>query len=83
MAFCWSLENYSKSVFKKGFVYKLSANPSAVCYIAENKTLAAKYYKTYEGEALGRKLAVVLFEDARGGFSGVCTETALGCNNNY
>ena len=34
-----------------------------VLYVAENKTLAGKEDRTYEGEAQGRKLAVVLFED--------------------
>ena len=33
-----------------------------VLYVAENKTLAGKEVRTYEGEAQGRKLAVVLFE---------------------
>jgi hypothetical protein len=35
-----------------------------VLYIAENKTLSGKEDRTYEGEALGRKLATVFFEDA-------------------
>ena len=56
-----------KSVFRKGFMYRLSCNPSAVVYIAENKTLSGKEDRTYEGEALGRKMAVVFFEDAEGG----------------
>jgi hypothetical protein len=59
--------NYLKSVFKKGFVHKLSSNPSAVFYIAENKTLARKEDRAYEGEALGRKQAIVFIEDAEGG----------------
>ena len=38
-----------------------------ILYIAENKTLAGKEDRTYEGEALGRKMAIVFFEDAPGG----------------
>ena len=38
-----------RSVFKKGFMYKLSCKPSVVLYIAENKTLAGKEDKSYEG----------------------------------
>ena len=58
---------FLKSVFKKGFMYKLFFSPSAFFYISENKTLAGKEDRTYEGEALGRKLAIVFFEDAGGG----------------
>ena len=65
--FAAAWRNYLKSVFKKGFMHKLASNPSAACYIAENKTLAGKYDRAYEGEALGRKLAIVLLEDAGGG----------------
>ena len=56
-----------KSVFKKGFMYKLSSGPSAVFYISENKTLVGKEDRTYEGAALCRRLAIVLFENAVGG----------------
>jgi hypothetical protein len=45
---------YVKSVFKRGFMYKLSCQPSVILYIAENKTLAGKEDRSYEGEALGR-----------------------------
>jgi hypothetical protein len=62
--FALAWRNYMKSVFKKGFMYRLSCKPSVVLYIAENKTLAGKEDRTYEGEALGRKLAVVFFEAA-------------------
>ena len=34
--------NYIKSVFQKGFMYRLSLNPAVVLYVAENKTLAGK-----------------------------------------
>ena len=55
-----------KSVFKKGFMYRLSCRASAVLYVAENKTLAGKEDRTYEREAMGRKLAIVFFEDCDG-----------------
>ena len=56
-----------KSVFQKGMMYKLSCSPSSILYVAENKTLAGKEDRTYEGEAMGRKLAIVFFEVAPGG----------------
>lgn len=56
-----------KSVFKIGFMYKLSCSPSVYFYVAENKTLAGREERTYEGEALGRKLAIAFFEAAAGG----------------
>ena len=60
--FVLAWRNYIKSVFQKGFMYRLSLNPAVVLYVAENKTLAGKEDRTYEGEAIGRRLAVVLFE---------------------
>ena len=42
-----------KSIFKPGFVFKLSCRPSVVIYVAENKTLAGKEDRTYDGEAIG------------------------------
>ena len=65
--FAGAWRNYVKSVFVKGFMYRLSCNPSVVIYIAESKTLAGKEDREYEGEALGRKMAVTFFEDAEGG----------------
>ena len=47
-------------------MFKLSCRPSVVIYVAENKTLAGKEDRTYEGEAVGRKLALVFFEPAAG-----------------
>ena len=38
-----------------------------VLCVAENKTLAGKEDRAYEGEALGRSLALVFFEDCDGG----------------
>ena len=35
--------------------------------LQRNKTLAGKEDRTYEGEAMGRKLAIVFFEDAPAG----------------
>lgn len=58
--------NYIRAVFKKGYMYKVSCKPSVILYIAENKTLAGKEDRNYEGEALGRKMAVVFFEDMPG-----------------
>ena len=55
-----------KSVFKKGFMYKLSGK---LFYIAENKTLAGKEDRQYEGEAVGRKMAIIFFETAPGGMA--------------
>ena len=46
--------NYIRVVFQKGFMYRLSINPAVVLYVAENKTLAGKEDRTYEGEAQGR-----------------------------
>ena len=61
-AFEVAWRNYIKTVLKKGFMYKLSISPSSIFYISENKTLAGKEDRNYEGEAMGRKLAVVFFE---------------------
>jgi len=48
-------------------MYRLSCKPSVILYIAENKVLAGREDKTYEGEALGRKMAIVFFEDMGAG----------------
>ena len=64
--FAVAWRNYMKSVFKKGFMYQLSCRPSVTIYVAENKTLAGKEDRAYEGEAMGRKLALVFFEPAGG-----------------
>ena len=64
--FALAWRNYMKSVFQKGFMYRLSCNPSVVLYIAENKTLSGRQDRSYEGEALGRKLVVVFCEDMGG-----------------
>ena len=61
--FAAARRNYFKAMLQKGHMYKFSCNPSVVLYIAENKTLAGREDRTYEGEALGRKLAVVFFEE--------------------
>ena len=50
---------YLESVYKKGFMYKLSGK---LFYIAENKTLAGKEDRQYEGEAVGRNMAIIFFE---------------------
>ena len=53
-------------MFKKGFMYKVSCKPATTLYVAENKTLSGKEDRVYEGEALGRKMAIVFFENAPG-----------------
>ena len=53
--FALAWRNYMKSVFQRGFMYRVSCNPSAVLYVVENKTLAGKEDRAYEGEAMGRK----------------------------
>ena len=78
--FAVAWRNYMKSVFTKGFMYRLSCKPSVILYIAENKTLAGKEDRSYEGEALGRKMAVVFFEDMRGGLIRRVRRETLGMN---
>ena len=57
--FALAWRNYMKSVFQKGFMYRVSCNPSVVLYVAENKTLAGKEDRAHEGEAMGRNLVLV------------------------
>ena len=40
--FALAWRNYMKSVFQKGFMYRLSCKPSVILYVAENKTLAGR-----------------------------------------
>ena len=47
-------------------MFKLSLKPSVILYVSENKSLAGKEDRGYEGEALGRKLAITFFEQAPG-----------------
>ena len=47
-------------------MYKLSIKPDVLVYVAENKTLAGKEDRVYEGEAIGRKLSITFFESAGG-----------------
>lgn len=54
--------NYIKTVLKKGHFYTISCNPAVFVYVQENKTLAGKEDKDYEGEAVGRHMVVVPFE---------------------
>ena len=65
--FAVAWRNYVRTVFQKGFMYRLSCKPSVILYIAENKVLAGREDRTYEGEALGRKMAIVFFEDMDAG----------------
>ena len=56
-----------KSVFKKGYMYKVSCKPEVLVYVAESKTLAGAEVRMHEGEASGRKLVVVFYAlDDRG-----------------
>ena len=55
------------SVFKKGYMYKVSCKPEVLVYVAESKTLAGAEVRMHEGEASGRKLVVVFYTlDDRG-----------------
>ena len=51
-------------------MYKVSCKLATTLYVAENKTLAGKEDRVYEGEALGRKMAIVFFEGVPGDGSG-------------
>ena len=62
-----SWRNYIKQIFNEGFVYRLSINPAVAFYVSENKTLAGREDRGYEGEATGRKLVVSFFEEIEGG----------------
>ena len=42
-------------------------NPAVTIYISDNKTLAGREDRGYEGEATGRKLVVSFFETIPGG----------------
>ena len=77
--FAVAWRNYIKSMFQKGYMYRLSCKPSAILYIADNKTLAGKEDRTYDGEAMGRKMAVVFFEDLEGNLVRLVNRDALGC----
>ena len=63
-----------KSVFQKGFMYRVSCNPSVVLYVAENKTLAGKEDRAYEDEAMGRNMALVFSKMLMQVWSGELTE---------
>ena len=66
-SFAVAWRNYLKLVFQKGFMYRISYRPSVIIYVSENKTLAGKEDRSYDGDALGRKLVITFFEDADGG----------------
>ena len=61
-AFVVAWRNYIKQLFKKGFMFRLSVNLEVTIYVSENKTLAGREDRGYEGEATGRKLVVSFFE---------------------
>ena len=72
--FALAWRSYMKSVFQKGFMYRVSCNPSVVLYVAENKTLAGKEDRAYEGEAMGRKMVLVFSKMLMQVWSGGLTE---------
>ena len=47
-------------------MYQVSCKRDVILYVADNKTLAGKEERAYEGEALGRRLSVVFFEKMPG-----------------
>ena len=51
-----------------------SCNASVVLYVAENKTLAGKEDRAYEGEAMGRNLVLVFSKMLMQVWSGGLTE---------
>ena len=59
--------SYVRSVLRQGLTYGTSQKPATLVYVSENKTLAGKEVKHDEGEAVGRKLAIVFFECLRPG----------------
>ena len=61
-AFASAWRNYIKAILKRGYWYNFSCWPSVFFYVSENKTLAGKEVRHDEGEAVGRKLAIVFFE---------------------
>ena len=60
-------------------MYRLSCKPSVILYIAENKVLAGGEDRTYEGKALGRKMAIVFFEDMDAGLVRRVSRETLAC----
>ena len=60
-------------------MYKLPCRPSVHFYVAENKTLAGKEDRAYDGEALGRKLAVVFSKQRLVDCSEESTRRPLAC----
>ena len=47
-------------------MYKVSCKPAVIFYIADNKTLAGREDRAYEGEALECMLAVVFSQNLPG-----------------
>ena len=80
--FAVAWRNYIRAVFVKGHMYKISCNPSAILYIAENKTLAGREQREHDEEALGRKMAVVFYENLPGGLAQRVHRETLGMQQN-
>ena len=74
--------NYMRAVLVKGRMYKVSCKPDAIVYIAENKTLAGREHRDHEEEALGRKMAVVFYENLPGGLAQRVHRETLGMEQN-
>ena len=62
-------ESYLQSVCKRGAMRKLSCKPAASQHIAEIMTLATGDDRSYECEALGRKMATMSSEEQDGGLA--------------
>ena len=74
--------NYIRAAFVKGHMYKVSCRPDAIIYIAENKTLAGRGHREHDEEALGRKMAVVFYENLPGGLAQRVHRETLGMQQN-
>ena len=61
-------------------MYRVSCKPSVVIYVAENKTLAGKEDRAYEGEAMGRTWPRCISKMLMQVWSGELTEALWVCN---
>ena len=65
--FCCSLEKLLEVSVQEGLHVQALLKPLCSLLYTETKALVGKEDRTQEGEALGRKLANVFFQDAGGG----------------
>ena len=63
-------------------MYKVSCRPDTILYIAENKRLAGREHREHEDEALGRKMAIVFYENLPGGLVQRVHRETLGMQQN-